>query len=66
MTKATILTEKETSIISKALYLYLSASNKKERQMASVIAKNAYKILRESEYVNPENESFKTLILDIL
>lgn len=66
MIKATILTEKETSIILKALYLYLSASDKEDRQEASIIAKEGFKILKGSEYVNPENESFKTLMLDIL
>lgn len=66
MTKVTILTEEETSIILKALYLYLSASDKKERQEASVMAKGAYEILKGEEYVNPENQSFKTLMLDIL
>jgi hypothetical protein len=66
MIKGTILTEEETSTILKALYLYLSASDKKERQEASIIAKEAYEILKGSEYVNPENQSFKTLMLEIL
>lgn len=66
MTKAIILTEEEASVIRKALYLYLSASDKKNRQEASELAKKAFKIIADREYENPENESFKTLMLDIL
>lgn len=66
MTEAIILTEEEATTIRKALYLYLSAGSKEERQEASIMAKNAYKIMTNKEYVNPENNSFKQLILEIL
>ena len=66
MTKAIILTEEEATIIRKALYLYLSAGNKEARQEASQWAKDAFKIIADRDYKNPENESFKRLMLDIL
>jgi phosphoglycerate-specific signal transduction histidine kinase len=66
MTKAIILTEEEVNVIRKALYLYLSASDKKDRQQASELAKEAFKIIADKEYDNPKNNSFKTLMLDIL
>lgn len=66
MIKAVILTEEEANVIRKALYLYLSASDKKDRQEASKLAKKAFKIVANREYVNPENDSFKTLMLDTL
>lgn len=66
MTEAVILTKEEATIIRKALYLYLSAGSKEERYEASIIAKDAFKIMTNKEYVNPENESFKQLMLKIL
>jgi len=66
MTEAVILTKEEAVTIRKALYLYLSAGSKEERQEASTLAKKAFKIMTNRDYENPENESFKTLMLEIL
>lgn len=48
-----ILKEEEFKLIEKALYLYLSAGTKEQRKDASVLAKEAYRILTNKEYKNP-------------
>tara|TARA_R110000868_G_scaffold179968_3_gene420438 strand:+ start:2887 stop:3087 length:201 start_codon:yes stop_codon:yes gene_type:complete len=66
MTKAVILTEEEATIIRKALYLYLSAGSKEERQEASYWAKDAYKIMTNNEYKNPKTNVIRRLMTEIL